>query len=236
MEGGRYSFSYAVRLIDWLSVRLFGERLFDFYGRDSLTEDDVVLTGHLVHLTDTLLSLKRVLLADANSIFSRDPAATGIDEVIYCYPGFYAIFCHRAAHILYEADIPLLPRFISEYAHSLTGIDIHPGARIGEGFSIDHGTGIVIGETAEIGESVAIYHGVTVGAKNLSVQGDIRPSKKEKRHPTVEKGCVICADAQILGKDTVIGANSVIGAGVRVTSSVPPGTVVYYNKGFTKEE
>lgn len=227
----------AVRFLDSVSLILFGIRLFDFYGRES-TADEVIGGAFFVGLegAESLISkeqlylLEKKLLLDAESIFLNDPAANSVQEVIRCYPGFYAIFCHRIAHNLYLEGVPILPRLISEYAHSLTGIDIHPGATIGESFSIDHGTGIVIGETAEIGCGVTMYHGVTLGART------VRSKERKKRHPTVEDGCLICANAQIFGGDTVIGRNSVIGAGVRIAHSVPPGTIISYKNGEKNEQ
>ena len=182
------------------------------------------------HIISKIPELKRVLKTDAESIFLHDPAAGSISEVVMCYPGFYATFCYRIAHEIYLAEIPLLARFICEYAHSLTGIDIHPGAQIGERFSIDHGTGIVIGETAVIGNGVCIYQGVTIGAKSFPKNSDGSFNKSMKRHPTVMDDCVIYACATILGADTVIGRGSVIGANVRIASSVPEGSTVCYEK------
>jgi serine O-acetyltransferase len=161
------------------------------------------------------------LLIDAVAFYENDPAAESIHEVIFAYPGFYAIAINRIAHILYEQRVPFLPRLLAELAHARTGIDIHPGAKLGEAFFIDHGTGVVIGETAEVGDRVKIYQGVTLGAyyvhKNLS---------GEKRHPTIGNEVVIYAHATILGGTTVVGAGSVIGANSWVTQSVPDGSVV----------
>lgn len=236
IRGRRYNFSDAVKMIDCVSLTLFGEMLFNFYGRcpekgfDSIEHfvSDLLLSDEDKEKALLRLNLLSVpLLSDAQNIFLKDPAATSVDEIIYSYPGFFAVFCHRVAHIMYDFDIALLARMMSEYAHSLTGIDIHPGAVIQDGFAIDHGTGIVIGETAEIGQNVTVYHGVTVGAKGVVLSGQTKPDRKLKRHPTVERGCIICAGAQIFGGNTVIGENSIISAGVKVVSSVPPGTVVH---------
>ncbi|MCB0681713.1 MAG: serine acetyltransferase [Saprospiraceae bacterium] len=164
-----------------------------------------------------------LLLKDAEAISSGDPAATSQTEVIRTYPGFFAIAVYRVAHELQRLQVPLIPRILTEHAHSQTGIDIHPGATIGEYFCIDHGTGLVIGETVDIGDHVKIYQGVTLGA--LSVRKDLA---KTKRHPTIEDRVVIYSGATILGGDTVIGHDSVIGGNVWLTQSVPPHSVIYY--------
>jgi serine O-acetyltransferase len=163
------------------------------------------------------------LLKDAETIERYDPAATSVEEVIVAYPGFYAIAVHRLAHQAVILGVPILPRMMSEYAHMLTGIDIHPGATIGSSFFIDHGTGIVIGETTTIGNNVKIYQGVTLGA--LSVQ---KGHANMKRHPTLEDNVIIYSGATILGGKTVIGHDSVIGGNVWLTESVLPFSVVYH--------
>jgi len=168
-----------------------------------------------------LPSIRELLLEDAHAIFENDPAAESTDEVILAYPGFLAIAVHRIAHAFYECSVPFFPRLLGEYAHRMTGVDIHPGARIGRRFSIDHGTGIVIGETTEIGDSVRIFQGVTLGA--LSVD---RSLTGKKRHPTIGNNVVIYAGATILGGETVIGEGSVIGGNVWLTRSVPPRSAV----------
>ena len=172
--------------------------------------------------------LYRVLNTDINSLISGDPAARLEFEVIRAYPGFYALCFYRLAHELLALDVPLLPRILTEHAHSRTGIDIHPGADIGEHFFIDHGTGIVIGETAIIGNHVKLYQGVTLGA--LSVDKSMASTK---RHPTVEDHVVIYSGATILGGGTVIGHHSIIGGNVWLTKSVPPGTLIYHNPELT---
>ena len=148
-------------------------------------------------------------------------------EVVLSYPGVYAIIVHRIAHLLYEKHVPLIPRIMSEYAHSATGIDIHPGAKIGQGFFIDHGTGVVIGETSIIGQNVKLYQGVTLGALSFEKDANGRLVKGIKRHPEVEDNAVIYAGATILGGKTVIGKGSEIGGNVWLTHSVPPGSKVY---------
>ncbi|RYY97478.1 MAG: serine acetyltransferase, partial [Chitinophagaceae bacterium] len=163
------------------------------------------------------------LLEDARAILQSDPAARTLEEVLSTYPGFYATYVHRVAHQLWRQGALLPARFFSEHAHSRTGIDIHPGARIGHSFAIDHGTGIVIGETSVIGDEVKIYQGVTLGALNVS-----KEAVSVKRHPTIGDGVVIYAGATILGGNTVVGDGSIIGGNVWLTYSVPPNSVVYH--------
>jgi serine O-acetyltransferase len=170
-----------------------------------------------------LPELFRILNTDIQAIFNGDPAARSEFEVIRTYPGFYAISLYRLAHSLYIDDIPLLPRILTEYAHSKTGIDIHPAAKIDEYFYIDHGTGIVIGESCTIGKHVKLYQGVTLGA--LSVD---KSMANTKRHPTVEDNVVIYSGATILGGETIIGHNSVVGGNVWLTKSLPPNSRVYH--------
>jgi serine O-acetyltransferase len=179
---------------------------------------------------DRLPETRATLLEDAKATLSGDPAAVSLTEVIRSYPGFYAIAVFRIAHIFYELEVPLIPRILTEDAHSKTGIDIHPGAKIGKGLCIDHGTGVVIGETCHIGERVKIYQGVTLGA--LSVKKEMA---KIKRHPTIEDGVVIYAGATILGGDTVIGKKAVIGGNVWITESVAPGARIYYHAYNTNQ-
>ena len=164
------------------------------------------------------------LAADADAVTRYDPAASCVEEIILCYPGFFAITVYRMAHILYELNIPVLPRVLAEYAHQLTGIDIHPGAQIASPFFIDHGTGVVIGETARIGKEVRIFQGVTLGA--LTVE---RSMANTKRHPTNEDHVVIYAGSTILGGNTVIGHHTVVGGNTWITESILPHSVVYRN-------
>jgi serine O-acetyltransferase len=168
-------------------------------------------------------NIKRTLLKDANFILESDPAATQLIEVIAIYPGFFAIFCYRIANSLAHLSVPLLPRIITEYAHKVTGIDIHPLATIGCPFSIDHGTGIVIGETTIIGNNVKLYQGVTLGA--LSVD---KNKASKKRHPTIEDNVILYSGCTILGGETVVGRNSIIGGNVWLTESIAPFSVVYH--------
>ena len=172
--------------------------------------------------------IRSQLLLDIEAIYLGDPAAKSREEVIRSYPGFYAISAHRIAHFLLTLGIKLIPRIISENAHRRSGIDIHPGAEIGNHFCIDHGTGIVIGETTVIGERVKIYQGVTLGG--LSVK---KEDARKKRHPTIEDNVVLYAGATILGGDTVIGEGSIIGGNVWLTKSVPPGSKIYYQAKMT---
>lgn len=175
------------------------------------------------HFFEHLPNIYDLLLEDAHAILNSDPAAKTIEEVITAYPGFFAIYVYRMAHLLCMQQCTLLSRFFTEYAHSKTGIDIHPAAKIGRSFAIDHGTGLVIGETTIIGDYVKIYQGVTLGALNVS-----KAIASTKRHPTIEDGVVIYAGATILGGNTVVGAGSIIGGNVWLTYSVPPNSVVYH--------
>ena len=170
-------------------------------------------------VTEQLPQVQRQLLTDIDAIFDGDPAAQNREEVAFAYPGLFAIFAYRVAHLLYLESVPMIPRMMTEYAHSRTGIDIHPGAEIGSYFFIDHGTGIVIGETTVIGDHVKIYQGVTLGA--LSPRGGRRNSHG-KRHPTVSDGATIYSGASIFGGETVIGERSVVGSNAFLTGSVDP--------------
>ncbi len=174
---------------------------------------------------ESLPGLREKILGDANAIYMGDPAARSTAEVFHTYPGFLAIAVHRVAHRFVELELRSLARMFSEHAHSKTGIDIHPAARIGPRFCIDHGTGIVIGETTEIGADVKIYQGVTLGA--LSVEKELAQTK---RHPTIEDRVVIYAGATILGGKTVVGHDSIIGGNVWLVKSVPPHSKIYYGK------
>ena len=168
---------------------------------------------------DELPNIQRVLLTDVQAIYDGDPAAGSKEEIIFSYPGLYAIYVHRVAHVLHKEGVPVIPRIMSELAHSGTGIDIAPGATVGEYFCIDHGTGVVIGETTIIGDHVKLYQGVTLGA--LSTRGGQRLSGV-RRHPTIEDNVTIYSNASVLGGETVIGEGSCIAGSTFVTSSVPP--------------
>ena len=168
-------------------------------------------------------AVRAMVQTDLEAAYEGDPAATGMAEIIFAYPGLFAITVYRLAHELYTLNVPMLPRIMTEYAHSTTGIDIHPGATIGKYFFIDHGTGIVVGETTVIGENVKIYQGVTLGA--LSTRGG-QSLRGKRRHPTIEDNVTIYAGASVLGGDTVIGRDSVIGSNAFITKSVAPCTTV----------
>jgi serine O-acetyltransferase len=171
--------------------------------------------------------IRRVVATDIRATFDGDPAANSTDEIVYAYPGLQATAVYRVARRLFELGVPMLPRMMTERMHSVTGIDIHPGAKIGEGFVIDHGTGVVIGETTYIGDHVRIYQGVTLGALSLPRGAGDQFRGGKKRHPTIEEDVIIYSGATILGGETVIGARSVIGGNVWLTESVPPDTRVF---------
>jgi len=191
------------------------------------TCSDCAEQGHkyALALLKSIPSIRRTLATDIRATYEGDPAAKSYDEIIFSYPGVFAIMVYRVAHLLFELDIPLLPRIMTEHAHNLTGIDIHPGAQIGESFVIDHGTGVVIGETTIIGKDVRIYQGVTLGALSLPKQAGDK-FRGTKRHPTIKDNVIIYSGATILGGSTTIGARSVIGGNVWITKSVPPDTKV----------
>lgn len=171
----------------------------------------------------SLPNIYNQLIKDAKATLEFDPAATSLEEVLIAYPGFYTTAVYRFAHQIHLQKVPILPRILSEYAHGKTGIDIHPGATIGESFTIDHGTGIVIGETATIGNQVKLYQGVTLGALNVD-----KAQASSKRHPTIQDNVVIYSGATILGGRTIIGNDSIIGGNVWLTSSVEPFSIVYH--------
>jgi serine O-acetyltransferase len=193
-------------------------------GRGPEWSEEVVL-----RLFRALPSLRRTLNSDVLAAYDGDPAAKSVEEVIFSYPAIEAITAYRVAHVLYQEQVEMIPRIISEYAHSKTGIDIHPGAQIGERFFIDHGTGVVIGETSVIGRNVKIYQGVTLGALSIPRSGD--SPRSGPRHPTIEDNVTIYSGATILGGDTVIGAGSVIGGNVWLVHSVPPNSKITYEPG-----
>ncbi len=198
------------------------EKAFIFRGTDQNAEE----------VADAFLSrlpkIKELLFKDIEALYEGDPAAKSHEEVLLCYPGFYAISIYRLAHELYELKTPLLPRIMTEYAHEKTGVDIHAGAKIGEYFFIDHGTGIVVGETCVIGDHVKLYQGVTLGAKSFELDENGNPIKDLKRHPNIGNHVIIYANATILGGDTFVGDGCVIGASVWLTRSVEAGKTLYY--------
>jgi len=184
-----------------------------------------------VELLRRLADVRKVLEEDVDAAYRGDPAARSHHEIIFCYPGLEAITSYRVAHELHRLGVPFIPRMMTELAHSKTGIDIHPGAAIGPGFFIDHGTGVVIGETCQIGRSVKLYQGVTLGALSFNKDDEGGLVKGSyKRHPTLEDGVVVYANATILGGQTVIGERAVIGSNVWLTESVPPDTTVLLEK------
>lgn len=192
-------------------------------GKGSIVETAVGLT---MAFLERIPDIRGKLTLDVQAAYDGDPAARSFDEIILSYPGMFAIAVYRIAHELYHLEVPLIPRIMTEFAHRSTGIDIHPGAQIGDHFFIDHGTGVVIGETTVIGNNVRIYQGVTLGALSFKKDKNGRILKGGKRHPTIEDNVVIYAGATILGGDTVIGKNSVIGGNVWLLESVPPNTTV----------
>jgi serine O-acetyltransferase len=183
-----------------------------------------------VQFLEQIPDLRKVLATDVQAAFDGDPAVRTLDEIIFCYPGLEAVTIHRLAHLLHRLEVPLIPRIMAEWAHSRTGIDIHPGATIGDHFFIDHGTGVVIGETCEIGSHVKLYQGVTLGALSFQTDGEGNLVRGTKRHPTIEDRVVIYANATVLGGATRIGHDSVIGSNVWLTRSVDPHTTVVLEK------
>lgn len=181
-----------------------------------------------IQFLEQLANLRRILTMDVQAAYEGDPAAQYIEEILLSYPSVEAVSIYRLAHTLYEAKVPIIPRMMAEYAHQQTGIDIHPGAKIGTHFFIDHGTGVVIGETCEIGNHVKIYQGVTLGARSFELDEAGNPVKNIKRHPNIEDNVVIYAGATILGGDVTVGHDSVIGGNVWLTESVPPYATVYH--------
>ncbi len=209
------------RLRDQLAAAMRFQNL-----RDEEPEEaaDAICSGFAARLAE----IKRLLLLDVEALYEGDPAASCREEVMITYPGFRAISIFRIAHELYVLKAPLIPRIMTEYAHEKTGIDIHPGATVGEYFFIDHGTGIVVGETTVIGDHVKLYQGVTLGAKSFALDENGNPVKNIKRHPNIGNHVVIYANATILGGDTSIGDHCVIGGNTWLTRSVEPGRVISY--------
>ena len=214
----------SLRTLERVIGRAMGVDCGESSGTDSATAS---AHAHAIDLLEHIPQIRQLLSTDVRAALEGDPAACSAPEVITSYPGITAIAVHRLAHHLYTRQVPLIPRMMSELVHGRTGIDIHPGATIGRGFFIDHGTGVVIGETTVIGQRVKLYQGVTLGA--LSVEDSDR-SRGVKRHPTLEDEVTVYAGATILGGDTVIGAGSVIGGNVWLTHGVPAGTTVMLDK------
>jgi serine O-acetyltransferase len=223
--------SYVRERLDDLQARLHQQVYRGLHHRCGLAGNDRTLEcaacaaaadGITSRFLAALPELRAALATDVEAAYEGDPAATGTDEVIFCYPGLYAITCYRMANRLLHEGAGIIPRMITEHAHEKTGIDIHPGATIGRWFFIDHGTGIVVGETTRIGEHVKMYQGVTLGALSVP-KGKAHLAESKKRHPTIEDDVVIYANATILGGQTVIGRGAVIGGNCWVTTSVEPG-------------
>jgi serine O-acetyltransferase len=183
-----------------------------------------------IAILERIPALRETLAKDVEAAYEGDPSVRNRDEIIFCFPGLEAVTIYRIAHELVHFGVPFIPRMMAEWAHKQTGIDIHPGARIGEYFFIDHGTGVVIGETCEIGDNVKIYQGVTLGALSFATDADGQLVRGTKRHPTIEDRVVIYANATILGGRTIVGHDSVIGSSVWVTSSVAPHSTVVLEK------
>jgi serine O-acetyltransferase len=193
---------------------------------DKCNSCETLASSQTLEFINTLPKLKQLLNTDVIAAFNGDPAAKNYGEIIYCYPSINTLIHYRVAHTLLKLEVPLIPRIITEIAHSENGIDIHPGAEIGEYFTIDHGTGVVIGETSVIGKNVKIYQGVTLGAKSFPLDENGNPVKGIPRHPIVEDDVIIYANATVLGRIS-IGKNSVIGANVWITESVAPDSKIY---------
>lgn len=228
---------YVGDLVDRLHDRLtnqIGRALRHEAGATSECEDDhdyeALGQAKTLQFLEQLSSLRSTLASDVQAAYDGDPACKNLDEVIFCYPGLEAITVYRVANLLYQLNIPFIPRMMTEWAHRRTGIDIHPGATIGANFFIDHGTGVVIGETCQIGNNVKIYQGVTLGALSFPTDTEGHLVRGQKRHPTIEDRVVIYANATILGGRTTIGHDAVIGSNVWITSSVAPKTTVMLEK------
>lgn len=199
----------------------------DRHKNPSVIEDTETATEEIVQqLLKKLPLIRKLLIKDVEAAYNGDPAALSYAEVKLAYPGIIAITSHRIAHELYKLHVPLIPRIMGEKTHSLTGIDIHPGAQIGKGFFIDHGTGVVVGETCRIGNNVKLYQGVTLGAKSFPLDEHGRPIKHIQRHPTVEDDVIVYSNSTILGGKTVIGRGTVVAGNVFLTTSTPPGSLV----------
>ena len=221
----RYSIGKSVAtLFDMLSEQISLSIRHDCFRYDQPCTD-CEENGHKIalKLLEKIPNIRKALASDVKASYEGDPAAKSFDEIIFSYPGIFAIAVYRVAHELFKSGVPLLPRIMTEHAHSVTGIDIHPGAQIGESFVIDHGTGVVIGETTTIGKNVRIYQSVTLGALSIP-RNSSDTFRGKKRHPTIEDDVIIYSGATILGGDTTIGARSVIGGNVWLTQSIPPDT------------
>jgi len=222
--------SAAQEIIDQIAGQLETTIAVSLRIRDEKLGSEEELTKEAVSITERLFAgiprVRALLKTDAEAAYAGDPAARSLEEIVLAYPGLEAVAIQRVAHLLYLENVPLLPRMMTEWAHSRTGIDIHPGAAIGSHFFIDHGTGVVIGETCVIGNRVKLYHGVTLGARSFQKDDQGAIIKGIKRHPVVEDDVVIYPNGIILGGDTIIGARSTIGANVFLMKSIPPDTLL----------
>lgn len=221
------------RLHDKLTTQIARALRHDAGATEMCSEDrdfEALGQAKAVQFLEQLPELRKSLALDVQAAYDGDPAVRSVDEIIFCYPGLEAITIYRLAHQLYQLDIPFIPRMMTEWAHSRTGIDIHPGATIGHHFFIDHGTGVVIGQTCEIGNHVKLYQGVTLGALSFATDADGQLVRGTKRHPTLEDRVVIYANATVLGGNTIVGHDSVIGSSVWLTRSVDPHTTVLLEK------
>ncbi|MBE2181484.1 MAG: serine acetyltransferase [Chthoniobacterales bacterium] len=220
----------AQEIIDQVADRLESEIAVSLRMRDGEKRSEAELGGDAAAITERFVrgvpGVRALLRTDVEAAYAGDPAARSLEEIVLAYPGLEAIAIQRSAHLLYREDVPLIPRMMTEWAHSRTGIDIHPGARIGSHFFIDHGTGVVVGETCEIGNRVKLYHGVTLGARSFQKDDTGQIVKGLKRHPQVGDDVVIYPNGIILGGDTVIGARSTIGANVFLMKSVEPDSLL----------
>lgn len=212
-----------------IELREVIERVFDYKCKKDHTECEIDPDSVIISFLEKIPEIRRMLQTDIHAAYVGDPAAKSFEEILLSYPSLEMMSIHRIAHELYRLNVPLIPRMMNEYGHRITGIDIHPGACIGEHFFMDHGTGIVIGETCRIGKNVKIYQGVTLGAKSFELDADGNPVKGIKRHPDIEDNVIIYSHATILGGDTVIGHDSIIGASVWLMKSVPPHSTIYHN-------
>jgi serine O-acetyltransferase len=245
---------YSTRLLNPVNLRQsIGEHMYEAFGGlveqisravayerrggGSPTPDDHHWSEKVVlEVLEQIPAIRSLLALDVEAAYKGDPAAGGVEEIIFSYPAIDAITLYRLAHLFAVRDVPLIPRIMSEYAHGLRGIDIHPSARIGRSFFIDHGTGVVIGATAVLGDNVKIYQGVTLGAESFPYDKDGELVRTTKRHPTIEDNVTIYAGATILGGETVIGAGSLIGSNVWLTESIPPNTRVVYATPLTGQQ
>ena len=213
-------------LHDRLTLQIARAFRHDCTAQDLETDFEARAQSIAIRLLEAIPDLRHLLAEDVQAAYEGDPAAKNLGEIVFCYPGLFAITVYRIAHELFQLDVPLIPRMMTEYAHGKTGIDIHPGATIGRRFFIDHGTGVVIGETTQIGEGVKIYQGVTLGALSFPKDENGAVLRNVKRHPTIEDDVVIYANATILGGTTTIGHHSVVGSSAWVTRSIEPNTTV----------